>query len=372
MSLNGSWKGSGEFMAFELAEITIGGRHVGASWPVFVIAEIGLNHGGSLDRALAMVDAAADAGASAVKLQSLDAAALVVAGAPAPVHVQAHSMREFFAQFELDEAAHASIVAHARARGLVVMATPLSEPAVDMLQRVGIDAFKIASGDVTWAGLIAACARTGKPLVISTGMSGLDEVKRALGWARASGASEIALLHCVSAYPVPPGSENLRAIATMADAFGIPIGLSDHGADSFAAPLAVALGASIYERHLVLAAGDGSIDAAVSSTPAQLSALILTVERARQALGAGHKVCLPAERPNQLASRRALYAARPLTAGAVIGDGDLVALRPGIGLPTDRRHELVGRPSLRDMEAGMPFMESDVAPERMRGASRVA
>jgi len=351
-------------MSFEHPELEIGGHTVAAFAPLFVIAEIGLNHGGSIERALALIDAAADAGATAVKFQTIEAGALVAPGAPAPAHVPAGSMKEFFARFELDEVAHRRMIERARLRGLVVMATPFSEASVDMLAGLGIDAFKIASGDITWKELITRCARTRKPLVISTGMSGLNEAAYALDWARAAGASGIALLHCVSAYPVPPGHENLRAISALSHAFGLPVGLSDHAADGFSLPLAVALGASIYERHLVLAANDGSIDAAVSSTPGQLAELIRAAARARATLGSGQKVCLPAERPNRLASRRALYSTRNLAAGHVISRDDLIALRPGIGLAADRQDDLVGLVLHRDMEPGMAFVDLDLAPSR--------
>ena len=276
-------------------EIEIGGHTVAPFGRLFVIAEMGLNHGGSLDRALALVDAAADAGASAVKLQTIEAAALVAPGAPAPMHVSASSMREFFASFEFDEAAHAALVERARARGLVVMATPFSEASVDLLARVGVDAFKIASGDITFKSLIKRAARTRKPMVISTGMSSLPEVANALEWASAGGAGDIALLHCVSAYPVPRGEENLRAIATLAHAFGMPVGWSDHTPHGVALPMAIALGACLYERHLILEEGDGAIDAAVSSTPEQLSGLIELASDTR-----GH----PRQRTESVRSRR--------------------------------------------------------------------
>lgn len=361
MSRSGSWRGMGEFMAFEPAEIEIGGRGVGPAEPVYVVAEIGLNHGGSVDRALALVDAAARAGASAVKLQTLRADRLVASDAPAPAHVAAQSMRAFFAQYELDEEAHRQVAARARSRGLAVMATPLSEEAVDLLVRVGVDAFKIASGDLTWGRLIARCARARKPVVLSTGMATLAEVSRAVEWAREAGAVGVAALHCVSAYPVPSGHENLRAIQTMAEAFGTPVGLSDHGADTSALPLAVALGASIYERHLVLARGDGSIDADVSSTPDELAAAVTTAARVRASLGSGQKTCLPAERPNRHASRRGLYAARALAAGEIVEPADLVALRPAAGVPAEREAEVVGRRLVRDLAPGMPLHADDVA-----------
>jgi N,N'-diacetyllegionaminate synthase len=193
--------------------IEIGGRLVGSGGPLFVIAELGLNHGGSLDAALALVDAAAAAGASAVKLQTIEADRLVAESCPAPAHVAVASLREFFRQFELDERAHRVIAARARSHRMAFMSTPFDEPAVDMLDRVGCDALKIASGDITHRHLIERAARTGRPLVISTGMSDLKDVADALAWARSAGASQVALLHCVSAYPAPRGSENLGAIA---------------------------------------------------------------------------------------------------------------------------------------------------------------
>lgn len=350
--------------------IEIAGRRVGTGQPVFAIAEIGLNHSGSVARAIALVDAAADAGASAIKLQTLVADELVAPDAPPPAHVPAGSMRDFFASFELNEAAHRAVIARARARGLSVLATPLSESSVEMLARVGVDAFKIASGDLTWDALIQRCAEAGRPLVISTGMSNLSEIARALRNAREAHAAGVALMHCVSAYPVPEGSENLRAIATLAEAFGVPVGLSDHGSDGFALPLAVALGASLYERHIVLEAGDGSIDADVSSTPAELGVMIRAAARAARALGTGEKVCLPAEAINRRASRRALYATRPLPAGHVVSNEDVIALRPAAGLDPHRLPHLVGTRLERGLDAGTPFVEGDL-PQQYQGAERV-
>jgi sialic acid synthase SpsE len=352
--------------------IEIGGRAVGAGHPLFAIAEIGLNHGGSVDRALALVDAAAAAGASAVKLQTLIAGELVSSEAPAPAHVRATSMREFFAAFELDEAAHRRLAERARSRGLAVIATPLSESAVDLLERVGVDALKIASGDLTWDRLIRRCAATGRPLVISTGMATLGEAGQALAVARAGGARQVALLHCVSAYPVPEGSDNLRAIATLARTFRVPVGLSDHGADGSALPLAIALGASLYERHIMVAPGDGSIDADVSSTAPELDRLIRSAARARAALGDGAKVCLAAEAVNQQASRRALYTTRALPVGHLVSAADVIALRPAAGLDPGSEQRLIGSRLARRIEQGSPFLETDLhnLPGSAIGAAR--
>lgn len=358
-------------MSCEGRGFEIGHHRIGPTERLFVIAEIGLNHGGSVDRALTLVDAAAAAGASAVKLQTVDARALVSPNAPAPAHIEAGSMVEFFAQFELDEAAHRTLVARARAHGLAVLATPLSEAAVDLLERTGVDAFKIASGDLTWPGLITRAARTGRPLVISTGMSDLHEVSRAMTWAREGGATDIALLHAVSAYPTPGGNENLRAIGTLAHAFDVPVGFSDHGPDGFSLPVAVAMGACLYERHLMLHADDVVVDAAVSSTPTSLAALVRAAARTQAALGTGKKTCARAERPNRIPSRRALYAAHPLRAGHRVQRSDIIALRPGVGLAPDREDDLIGRRLPRDVPAGAPFLEGDVIVSH-REAVRVA
>lgn len=340
--------------------IVIAGQSVGPESPLFVIAEIGLNHGGSLDAALALVDAAGDAGASAVKLQTLRADGLVAGHCPPPAHVAVASLRDFFRRFELDEAAHRVIAGRARARGLALMSTPFDEEAVNLLERVGVDAYKIASGDLTHRGLIMRVAATGKPMVLSTGMSAIDEVTRALDWARNAGGRQLAVLHCVSAYPVPAGSENLAAVATLARATGVPVGLSDHGTFREAAAIAVAFGASLYERHVVDRPESDAIDRAVSSTPAELRDVIAVAERARRARGDGRKVCLPAEAVNVRASRRGLYARRPIAAGEPIMAGDLVALRPADGIAASDVLSVIGQVAARPVKEGAALTWTDL------------
>jgi sialic acid synthase SpsE len=345
----------------------IGNHRVGADAPLFVIAEIGLNHGGSPDEALALVDAAARAGASAVKLQSLRGVTLVAASCPPPAHVESTSLRSFFGQFELDEAAHAAVAKRAHSLGMAFMSTPFDEDAVAMLSRVGCDALKIASGDITHLHLIERAAATGLPLVLSTGMSTIEEVHRAVSTARGAGATAIAVLHCVSAYPIPAASENLGAIAALARSLGLPVGLSDHGTHEDDVVAAVALGAVIYERHLIPRDGSDAIDAAVSSTPAALASRVRAAARVRAALGTGSKTCVPAEAVNRTASRRALYATRSLAPGDRVGEADVVALRPATGLDAARWNDLVGVRLTRSVPAGEPFQESDVAEFRARG-----
>jgi len=342
-------------MLFEIA-----GREIAAGHPLFVVAEIGLNHGGHLDAALALVDAAATAGAAAVKLQTLHAERLVAPSCPPPQHVRAASLVDFFRQFELDEDAHRAVVARARSRGLAFISTPFDEAAVELLERVGCDAFKIASGDLTHLQLIERVARSGRPMILSTGMAELEEVAEALECARGAGAVELALLHCVSAYPVPPGEENLAAISTLARTFGVPVGLSDHGLDELAPVITVALGGAIYERHIVPADAGDAVDQAVSSTPAGLARAIALAERARRAIGDGRKTCLPIEEPNRAPSRRALYAGRAIAAGTVLEAADLVALRPLEGIDARRWRSVIGQTVVRPVAAGAALRPDDL------------
>ena len=344
--------------------LEIAGRRIGPGEPLFVIAEIGLNHGGSSDRALAMVDAAAGAGASAIKLQTLHADHLVAAECPAPAHVSATSLREFFGRLELDDADYHAIVRRARARGLAVVATPLSLAAVELLAHAGVDAYKIASGDITYHALIDACAQTGRPLVVSTGMAAPAEIDNAIRQARRSGCQELALLHCVSAYPVPHDSQNLRAIATLANGFDVPVGLSDHAASTSAVAIAVTLGASLYERHFVLDDDDDAVDRAVSSTPAELAAIVRVAAQTAAALGHGRKEPLPVEEPNLAPSRRGLRATRQLRAGDLVTKRDLVALRPETGLSPVYASDLIGVRLSRDIEAGASFTDVDLPTHR--------
>ena len=193
------------------------------------------HHAGEAALAHRLVDACADAGVFAIKLQVFDTEQLLVADAPAPAHVQAASLRAFFAQYELRPETYAAIVCHARERGLAVVATAFDASSVAMLDALGIDAFKVASGDLTHAGLIADVSRSGRPVILSTGLSEAPDVARAVGWARDAGAATLAVLHCVSAYPTPDDQQNLRAVGTVARPFDLAVGLSDHGMDSDAA-----------------------------------------------------------------------------------------------------------------------------------------
>jgi sialic acid synthase SpsE len=302
-------------------------------------------------------------------MQTFRAEELVAASCPPPAHVLETSLRHFFQQFELDRAAHMAIAERAKNQGLAFVATPFSLSAVEMLVDVGVDALKIASGDITYDGLIAAAADTGLPLIMSTGMSTMAETAHAVAIARDHGARSIALLHCVSSYPVPEGSENLGAVQTLAHLFDVPVGLSDHARDTFSIPIIIALGASIYERHLMLS-GDTGVDAAVSSTPIEFEALVELARRTQLAIGHGRRECLPAEAVNLTASRRALHSTRAMASGHTIERDDIAVLRPSRGLSPALQEELVGTVIQRPIEAGAPFVGHDLPSVRsQRGAA---
>ncbi len=337
----------------------IAGQSIAPGAPMRVIAEIGLNHNGDAELAHRLVDACADAGVWAVKLQVFEADQLLVADAPAPAHVHAASLRDFFRRFELAADSYAALVRHARQRGLVMLATAFDLAAVARLDALGLDAFKVASGDLTHARLVRAVARTGRPVVLSTGMSTLDEVQRAVQWAREEGETTLALLHCVSAYPTPAAEQNLRAVGTLARQFGLPVGLSDHGTGADAALLAYAQGGTLYERHVHLP-GTGAIDAPVSSTPEELAELVRRLEAAHDAMGAGLREPMAGERANIVPSRRGLYARRGIRPGERITADDVVALRPAGLLGAEHDIALIGTLAQRPIAAGAPFEPADV------------
>jgi sialic acid synthase SpsE len=339
-------------LAFE-----IGKRRVGGDAPLFVIAEIGLTRAGSIDRGVALVDAAASAGASAVNLQTASPDDL--AGDPA-AHMHSGSILSCCASHRLDERTQAAVAARAHARGLVVVATPSSLKAIDVLERCGVDAYKIPSRDLTYLALIDGCARTGKPVILSAGMATLDEIRHALWAMNRAGATRTALLHCVSAPAVPLGRDNLRALATLAAAFRLPVGLSDHGRSLATVSIAVTLGAALYERHFRLEPEAFHATGGVSSTAAELEAIVTIAADTRAALGHGRKDCLPFESARVRQVRRSLRATRRLAAGHVVAAEDIAVLRPATGLAPDRERDLVGVRLARTIDAGAPFLACDL------------
>ncbi len=329
-------------------------RHeIGGDVPCFVIAEAGVNHNGDPALAHALVDAAADAGADAIKFQTFEPDALVAADAPKAEYQLANdgagSQAEMLARLVLPRDAHLALADHARSRGIVFLSTPFDEGSADLLAELGVGAFKIGSGDVTNLPLLAHVARKGRPIVLSTGMSTLDEVGEAVATLRSAGCESLVLLHCVSSYPAPVAEMNLRAMATLAAQFAVPVGLSDHTHGIAIATAAVALGARVIEKHVTTDRRLPGPDHLASLEPHELRAMIDAIRAVESALGDGRKVPTPSERSTAAVARRSIHFRSALAAGASVTERDFIMLRPGTGLTPRHVAELVGRRLRRDV-----------------------
>jgi N-acetylneuraminate synthase len=340
-----------------MTTLAIGDRKVGAGQPCFIIAEAGVNHNGRSDLALKLVDAAAEAGADAVKFQTFRAERLASPGAPkAAYQVKTtgggESQFEMLKRLELSAEAHRELVARARERGIVFLSTPFDEESADFLDGLGAAALKIGSGELTNLPLVAHVARKGKPVIISTGMSWLAEVEAAVRAVEEAGNRQVALLHCVTNYPADPADANLRAMRTLEQAFGVPVGYSDHTVGIEVALAAVALGACIIEKHFTLDRSLPGPDHQASLEPAELAALVRGIRAVEKALGTGRKQPAPAEAETARAARRSLVMAKDAPAGTVLTESHVALRRPGTGLPPAMLKSVVGRTLRRDVAAG--------------------
>jgi N,N'-diacetyllegionaminate synthase len=341
-------------------ELVIAGQRVGAGNPCFVIGEAGVNHNGDLDLALKLVDVAATADASAVKFQTFNAAKLVSRNAPmAKYQIQnvgaEHPQYDMLRPLELTRTMHVALSEKARLTGVLFLSTPFDEESVDLLDGLGMPAFKIGSGDLTHLPLLRHVARKGKPMIVSTGMSRLGEVETALQTIEAEGNDQVVLLHCVSSYPAHPADVNLRAMATMAAAFGVPVGYSDHTIGIEVALAAVALGATVIEKHITLDRTLPGPDHVASLEPPELAAMIRGIRAVEAALGDGVKRPVEAEKNTAEVARRSLVAAITLPSGALISREHVAILRPGNGMPPSMLPQLIGRRLRVPIEQGCLF-----------------
>ena len=340
--------------------IGIGGRDLAADGPCFVIGEAGVNHNGDLALAHRLVDAASAAGADAVKFQTFSAAALVTTSSPkAGYQLQttdrAESQFAMLSRLELGREAFAELKRHAERKGIVFLSTPFDEGSADLLGDLGVEAFKIASSEITNVALLAHVARLGKPMLISTGMATMGEIEEALGVVTAAGDPPVVLLHCVSDYPADPAEANLRAIATLRGAFGLPVGYSDHTPGIEVSLAAVALGARVIEKHVTLDRSLPGPDQAASIEPPELDALVKGIRTIERALGDGRKRPTARERDTARALRRSLVTRHAIKAGTVLTDEMLDARRPGTGIPPAMRPYVVGRRVRVDLPAEAPI-----------------
>lgn len=337
--------------------LSIAGREIGPGTPCFVIAEAGVNHNGSLEMAQALIDVAAKAGADAVKFQTFHADDLATAAAPKAQYQKEttdadESQLEMLRRLELDADAHRMLMKHCEEKGVLFMSSPFDEGCADLLEGLGVEAFKIPSGELTNLPFLRHVAAKGRPMIVSSGMATLTEVEAAVEAIRAAGDPGLALLHCVSAYPAAPEDANLRAIDTLAKAFEVPAGWSDHTRGTAIPLAAVARGACVIEKHFTLDRTLPGPDHRASLEPAELSALVRDIRDVEVALGNGIKAPTPAEEDTARVARKSLVAARDLAAGTVLASGDLAARRPGTGLPPARLEEMLGRRLSVDLAEG--------------------
>ena len=339
--------------------IEIDGRRIGPDEPPYVLAELSANHAGELSRALEIIDAAAEAGADGVKLQTYTADTITLDHDGPGFTIEGglwdgRRLHELYEEAHTPWDWHPALFERARSRGLGVFSSPFDPTAIAFLQGLGCPAYKIASFEAVDLPLIEAAARTGKPLVISSGMADDAEIAEALAAARGAGCEQLLLLHCVSGYPTPPEDSNLATIPDMAARFEAPIGLSDHTLGTAVPVAAVALGAVFIEKHFTLRRADGGPDAAFSLEPDELAAMVEGVRTAWAARGRvdyGRK----ASESGNAQFRRSLYAVADIDQGEFFSESNIRSIRPGFGLAPKHLPELLGRRAAQAIARGTPL-----------------
>lgn len=337
--------------------IKIAGHRLEKGQPCFVIAEAGVNHNGSIDQAIELVEVAARAGVDAVKFQTFIAENMISADAPKAEYQMkttppGESQMDMLKSLELSFADFEKIKAHCDATGIVFLSTPFDFQSVDLLNSLDVPAFKVSSGDITNHPLLDYVSRKNKPVILSTGMSNLNEVEDAVSVIRDTGNQRVVVLHCVTNYPADPVDVNLLAMQTMAAALQVPVGYSDHTTGIEIALAAVALGACIIEKHFTLDCNLPGPDHRASLEPKKLEELIRGIRRVEASLGDGKKAPTASELATARIARRSLIAAANIQAGTVIEREMVAVKRPGTGLPPAMLNEIVGRTALVDIGSG--------------------
>jgi pseudaminic acid synthase len=348
-------------------EFTIAGRPVGTGHPCYVIAEAGSNHNRDLDTAKQLIDVAAEAGADAVKFQTYTAEGLYSRRTPNMSYLekeglvgQNESVWDLIKRIEMPWEWHGHLAEHASRSGITFLSTPFDESAVDALEDVGVPAYKIASYEVTHLPLIEKVAKTGKPMLLSTGMASLGDIERALDVANGAGARDILLMHCAINYPPRFDDLNLRALETMSRAFRVPVGWSDHTMGHTADVVAVTLGASAIEKHFTLSREQEGPDHPFAVEPDELAAMVSAIRDTESALGSSVKRLTDAEAEMYRLGRRSLVAARDVARGGVLARDDIAVKRPGYGIPVHELALVIGRRAARDIERDEILQWSDL------------
>jgi N,N'-diacetyllegionaminate synthase len=347
-------------MTFQIGDTPVGGGRV------FVIAEAGVNHNGDLDLALKLVEAAADAGADAVKFQTFRTDRLVSPGTPRAKYQEAGAgesvdQHALLARLELSPDAHRTLFRRAHHRGITFLSSPFDTDSADFLVELGVPAIKVGSGDLTAPPLLSHYAHYGLPLIVSTGMATIAEVADAVDLLTREGLRDLALLHCVSEYPALVADCNLRAIPALRRAFDVPVGWSDHTLGRAAALAAVALGADLVEKHLTLDRSLPGPDHRASAEPDELGLLIAEIRELQAGLGDGVKRPTPGELAMRAFARRSLAAACQIPEGAALTEQMVEMTRPGDGLPWTELPLLLGRRARHPIAAGAHLREEDLA-----------
>ena len=341
-----------------MKSIKIGDVAIGPEHPPYIIAELSANHNGNFDNALALIKAAKQAGASAVKLQTYTADTITIKS-DRPEFMIHGGLWDGKSLYDLYEWAHTPwewqqpLFEYARQLGISIFSSPFDDTAVDMLESLGAPAYKIASFEAIDIPLIQRVAATKKPMIISTGMTSVDEISEAIETARSGGCDQLAILHCVSGYPASAEDYNLRTLLDMQKRFGVLVGLSDHTLDNATAIASIALGACIVEKHVTLDRSGGGPDDSFSLEPQDLEALVTMSNTAWSALGTADYARSAAEKANTQ-FRRSLYFVRDVPAGAVVTAADVRSIRPGNGLPPKSLAGLIGALAIVDIASATP------------------
>lgn len=348
----------------------IDGRAIGPDQPPYIIAELSANHGGSLARALKSIEAAKVAGAHAVKFQTYTADTITLDARGPGFDITegpwaGRSLYELYQSAYTPWEWHEELFAHARAIGITPFSTPFDPSAVKLLHELDAPAYKIASFELTDHGLIAACAATGKPLIISTGMASLEEVREAVAVAREAGGRDLIVLHCVSGYPTPAEQANLRRIGYLQQQLGVAVGLSDHTLGTAVPVAATVLGAVAIEKHFMLDRNEESEDSFFSLTPDELKALVDDTAAIWQATRHLRTERAAAEQ-GSAQFRRSLYIAEDLRAGDILTDRNVRSVRPGFGLHPKYLPAILGKRAAVSAKKGTPLAWDLIASENDR------
>lgn len=351
-----------------MKRIQIGQRWVGPGERCFIVAEVSCNHNQSFDRAVEIITAAKSAGADAVKLQTYTPDTLTIHcdkrwfRIPDDSIWSGKTLHDLYSEAYTPWDWHPKLQQIAVNLGLEFFSTPFDPTAVEFLQSLNVPAYKVASFEIVDLPLLRRIAQLKKPIILSTGMASLSEIDEAVAMLRECGAEAIALLKCTSAYPASPEDMNLRTIPHLARTFNVVSGLSDHTLGSSVAVAAVALGASIIEKHFILSRADGGPDATFSMEPMEFSDMVRSVRQVEQALGGISYICTRAEGKN-LCFRRSLFIVEDVKAGETLTESNVRSIRPGYGLAPRHLHDVLGKVAIRNIPRGTPFSWDLIAGE---------